>query len=72
MQGLVRLAKRSPDSAEQQVGSVGNTPRFARPERARLNEIALWTVASYGAGSAQRLTRYPPKAMTTNARVGVR
>jgi len=60
VQGLVRLAKRSPDSAEQQVASVGNALGLSDAERGRvLNEVALWTVASYGPGSAQRLNAVP-------------
>lgn len=60
VQGLVRLAKRSPDAAEQELVSVTNALGLQDIERGRvLNEIALWTVASYGPGSAQRLNAVP-------------
>ncbi len=63
VQGLVRLAKRGPDAAEQLLAGVSNTLALQDVERGRvLNEIALWTVASYGAGSAQRLNAVPEVA----------
>jgi len=63
VQGLVRMAKRSPDAAEQQLGAVATTLGLTDVERGRvLNEIALWTVASYGANSAQRLNAVPDVA----------
>ena len=63
VQGLVRLAKRSPDAAEQQVATVTATLGLQDSERGRvLNEVALWTVASYGANSAQRLNAVPDVA----------
>ncbi len=63
VQGLVRLAKRSPDAAEQQVVAVTTTLGLQESERGRvLNEVALWTVASYGANSAQRLNAVPDVA----------
>ncbi len=63
VQGLVRLAKRNPDAAELQLASVTTTLALQESERGRvLNEIALWTVASYGANSAQRLNAVPDVA----------
>ncbi len=60
VQGLVRLAKRSPDAAESQLPLISTTLGLQESERGRvLNEIALWTVASYGANSAQRLNAVP-------------
>ncbi len=60
VRGLTRLAKRSPESAEQQVVTVTSTLGLSDAERGRvLNEVALWTVASYGANSAQRLNAVP-------------
>ena len=61
--GLVRLAKRDPDRAEQLLARVGPTLGFGETERGRvLYEIALWTVASYLPGSAQRLAAVPASA----------
>lgn len=63
VQGLVRLAKRSPDSAESQVRTITSVLGLLDKESGRvLNEVALWTVASYGAGSAQRLNAVPEVA----------
>jgi soluble lytic murein transglycosylase len=60
VQGLVRLAKRSPDGAEAQLPAITTTLGLQESERGRvLNEVALWTVASYGANSAQRLNAVP-------------
>ncbi len=60
VQGLVRLAKRSPDAAETQLTAITTTLGLQESERGRvLNEVALWTVASYGANSAQRLNAVP-------------
>lgn len=60
VQGLVRLAKRSPDAAEAQLPAITTTLGLQESERGRvLNEVALWTVASYGANSAQRLNAVP-------------
>ncbi len=60
VQGLVRLAKRSPDAAESQLPLISTTLGLQESERGRvLNEIALWTVASYGANSALRLNAVP-------------
>jgi len=63
VQGLVRLAKRNPDAAEQQLPAITTTLKLEDSERGRvLNEIALWTVASYGPNSAQRLNAVPEVA----------
>ncbi|MEO8000295.1 MAG: transglycosylase SLT domain-containing protein [Arenimonas sp.] len=63
VQGLVRLAKRNPDAAEQQVAIITPVLKLEDSERGRvLNEVALWTVASYGANSAQRLNAVPEVA----------
>lgn len=63
VQGLVRLAKRSPDAAELQVKTVTPVLGLVDKESGRvLNEVALWTVASYGANSAQRLNAVPDVA----------
>ncbi|HPO24326.1 MAG TPA: transglycosylase SLT domain-containing protein, partial [Arenimonas sp.] len=60
VQGLVRLAKHSPDAAEAQLPAITTTLGLQESERGRvLNEVALWTVASYGANSAQRLNAVP-------------
>ncbi len=63
VQGLVRLAKRSPDAAEAQVKSITPVLGLIDKESGRvLNEVALWTVASYGSNSAQRLNAVPEVA----------
>ena len=63
VQGLVRLAKRSPDAAEAQVKTITPVLGLIDKESGRvLNEVALWTVASYGANSAQRLNAVPEVA----------
>jgi len=60
VQGMVRLAKRNPDAAESQLPAITATLGLQESERGRvLNEVALWTVASYGANSAQRLNAVP-------------
>ena len=63
VQGLVRLAKRSPDAAEAQVKTMAPVLGLIDKESGRvLNEVALWTVASYGTNSAQRLNAVPEVA----------
>lgn len=63
VQGLVRLAKRSPDAAQLQVKTITPVLGLIDKESGRvLNEVALWTVASYGANSAQRLNAVPEVA----------
>lgn len=60
MQGLMRLAKTSPDSAESRLPQYADA--LGMDERQRggvLYEIALWTVASYGPDSARRLNAVP-------------
>lgn len=71
--GLVRLARRDPGRAEQQLariapalqldGSGSDRSGSDRSGRGRvLYEIALWTVASYAPGSAERLAAVPVSA----------
>jgi soluble lytic murein transglycosylase len=61
--GLVRLAKRDPDAAERQLARIGRALQFDERDRGRvLYEIALWTVASYLPGSAERLAAVPASA----------
>lgn len=59
-EGLVRLARRSPDAAQDQLDVLA--PRLALEEAQRgrvLYEIALWTVASYLPGAQARLAAVP-------------
>lgn len=59
-EGLARLARRSPDSAETQLATLA--PALGMDEATRgkvLYEIALWTVASYLPRSAERLAAVP-------------
>ena len=61
--GLVRLARRDPDAAERQLARTGRALQFDEHDRGRvLYEIALWTVASYLPGAAQRLAAVPASA----------
>ena len=61
--GLVRLAKRDPDRAEQLLARIAPALGLGESERGRvLYEIALWTVASYAPGAAQRLAAVPASA----------
>ena len=60
---LARLAKRDPDRATALLGQVGDRIGLDDAQRGKvLYEAALWTVASYGAGSAQRLAAVPESA----------
>lgn len=60
---LARLAKRDPDIAERLLPSVAANLNLDADQRGRvLHEIALWTVASYLPGSAQRLNAVPESA----------
>lgn len=61
--GLARLAKRDPDAAERQLARIDPVLQFGANERGRVRyEIALWTVASYLPGAAQRLAAVPASA----------
>jgi soluble lytic murein transglycosylase len=61
--GLVRLARRDPDAAERQLARTSRALQFEEHDRGRvLYEIALWTVASYLPGAAQRLATVPASA----------
>jgi soluble lytic murein transglycosylase len=58
--GLIRLAKSDPDATERQFERLGPALRFDEHDRGRvLYQIALWTVASYLPGAAQRLAAVP-------------
>ena len=60
---LARLAKESPDRAESLLPGVVQALGFGEAERGRvLYPVALWTVASYLPGSAQRLAAVPLSA----------
>ena len=60
---LARLAKASPDRAEALLPAVGEALGFGEAERGRvLHQVALWTVASYLPGSAERLAKVPLSA----------
>lgn len=63
VEGLRRLAKRSPDNAEALLAKIGGALALDDTQRGRvLYEIALWTVASYLPGSAARLAAVPASA----------
>lgn len=60
VRGLRRLAKRDPNAAESLLGAVQRELRLSNTAAGRVRyEIALWTVASYGEQSAERLARVP-------------
>lgn len=63
VEGLHRLAKRSPDDAETLLAKIVGPLALDDAQRGRvLYEIALWTVASYLPGSAARLAAVPASA----------
>ena len=63
MRGLMRLAKASPASAEQQLPQYAAALGMDEAERGSvLYEAALWTVASYEPDSARRLAAVPESA----------
>lgn len=63
IEGLRRLAKRSPDDAEALLAKTAAPLALDDTQRGRvLYEIALWTVASYLPGSAARLAAVPASA----------
>ncbi|KRA76075.1 lytic murein transglycosylase [Lysobacter sp. Root667] len=58
--GLARLGKSAPDAAEAQLPKYASALGFSDEDRGRvLYQTALWTVASYGPESAQRLNAVP-------------
>ena len=60
MQGLMRLAKSAPASAESQLPQYASALGMDETQRGKvLYEAALWTVASYEADSARRLNAVP-------------
>jgi soluble lytic murein transglycosylase len=66
---LGRLAKRDPDSAERLLPVVASALNLDAEQRGRvLHDIALWTVASYLPGSAQRLNAVPESAYDDSLR----
>jgi soluble lytic murein transglycosylase len=59
-EGLVRMARRSPDAAQAQLDILAPALGMDEAQRGRvLYEIALWTVASYLPGAAARLDAVP-------------
>lgn len=59
-QGLARLAKSVPATAEAQLPRYAQALGFSEEDRGRvLYQIALWTVASYDPESARRLAAVP-------------
>lgn len=65
---LARAAKANPDAVEAQLPAVAQALGFTDADRGRvLYEIALWTVASYGPRSAERLNAVP--AVSYDARL---
>jgi len=62
-EGLVRLARRSPDAAEAQLATLGAALAFDETSRGKVQyAIALWTVASYLPGARERLAAVPESA----------
>jgi soluble lytic murein transglycosylase len=61
--GLARLAKSLPMSVDTQLKKFADALQFTEADRARpLYQAALWSVASYEPGSAQRLAAVPESA----------
>ena len=59
-QGLARLGKDDPDRAESMLPQYAQALGFTEADRGRvLFQVALWTVASYLPGGAERLARVP-------------
>ena len=64
---LANLGKAAPDRAEAVLPAVSQALGFSEAERGRvLYQVALWTVASYLPGSAQRLATVPLSAYDAN------
>ena len=62
-QGLARLGKSVPATAELQLPKYAQALGFSDADRGRvLYQVALWTVASYGPDSARRLAAVPDAA----------
>ena len=58
--GLARLGKEAPDRAESMLPQYARALEFTEADRGRvLFQVALWTVASYLPGGAERLARVP-------------
>lgn len=63
VQGLSTLAKRDPDAAEALFAALATSLQLDPEERGTvLNQIALWSAASYLPRAAQRLARVPAAA----------
>lgn len=61
--GLAKLARRDPGSAQARLERLQPTMGLNEADRGRVQyAIALWTVASYSPGSAQRLAAVPASA----------
>lgn len=61
--GLSRLARRAPDPAETLLAGLAGPLALGEAEQGAVRyQIALWTVASYGAESARRLAAVPASA----------
>lgn len=64
---LAKLGRAAPDRAEALLPAVAQALGFSEAERGRvLYQVALWTVASYLPGSAQRLAAVPLSAYDAN------
>ncbi|GAB2489303.1 transglycosylase SLT domain-containing protein [Arenimonas alkanexedens] len=62
-EGLARLARRDPDTARSQLAALAPALDMDETQRGQvLYQIALWTVASYLPGSAERLAEVPASA----------
>ena len=65
--GLARLATKDPGAAERQLPQYANALGMTEADRGLvLNQIALWTVASYEPDSARRLGEVPESAFDDN------
>jgi soluble lytic murein transglycosylase len=65
--GLARLAAKDPAAAERQLPQYASALGMNDVERGQvLNQIALWTVASYEPDSARRLNEVPEVAFDDN------
>lgn len=61
--GLAALAKKDPDSAERLLPAIHSALQLSAEQQGQVAyQIALWTVASYLPGSAQRLAAVPAGA----------
>jgi soluble lytic murein transglycosylase len=65
--GLARLATKDPGAAERQLPQYASALGMTEADRGLvLNQIALWTVASYEPDSARRLNEVPESAYDDN------